>query len=67
MRGRGTMQGLWTAVQARARDERGVAMAEYLPLLAVIGLVVMFSLTEPGFATPWRRGSSASASSHSWT
>ena len=35
---RGSLRSLWTAAKARARDERGVAMAEYLPLLAAIGL-----------------------------
>ncbi len=38
MRGRGNIRGLWTVGKAKARDERGVAMAEYLSLLAVIGL-----------------------------
>ncbi len=50
MRGPGIMRSLWTAGKARARDERGVTMAEYLPLLAVIGLVVFFSFS---FLGPW--------------
>ena len=33
-----------------ARDENGVAMAEYLPLLAVIALLVMFAVS---FVGPW--------------
>ncbi len=33
-----------------ARDESGVAMAEYLPLLAVIALLVMFAVA---FVGPW--------------
>ena len=32
------------------RDENGVAMAEYLPLLAVIALLVMFAVA---FVGPW--------------
>ena len=50
MRGPEIMGSLWTAGKARARDERGVAMAEYLPLLALIGLVVFFSVS---FLGPW--------------
>ena len=50
MRNRGNIRRLWTAGRARVRDERGVAMAEYLPLLAVIGLVVLFSFS---YAGPW--------------
>jgi Flp pilus assembly pilin Flp len=38
----------WRATAADARDERGVAMAEYLPLLAVIAVVVMFALPALG-------------------
>ncbi len=33
-----------------ARDENGAAMAEYLPLLAVIALLVMFAVA---FVGPW--------------
>ena len=33
-----------------ARNENGVAMAEYLPLLAVIALLVMFAVA---FVGPW--------------
>ncbi len=33
-----------------ARDEHGAAMAEYLPLLAVIALLVMFAVA---FVGPW--------------
>ena len=50
MSSRGNIRSLWTAARARAHDERGVAMAEYLPLLAVIGLVVVFSFS---YAGPW--------------
>ncbi len=50
MSSRGNIQSLWTAGKAKARDERAVAMAEYLPLLAVIGLVVFFSFA---YAGPW--------------
>jgi len=38
------------AGKATARDERGVAMAEYVPLLALISLVVFFSFS---YAGPW--------------
>ena len=50
MRGRRKMRSLWMAGEAKARDERGVVMAEYLPLLAVLGLVVFFSFS---FLGPW--------------
>ncbi len=50
MRNRWHIRRLWTAGMARARDERGVAMAEYIPLLAVISLVVFFSFS---YAGPW--------------
>ncbi len=50
MRGPGIMRSFWMAGKAKARDERGVAMAEYLPLLAVLGLVVFFSFS---FLGPW--------------
>ncbi len=50
MRGRRKMRSLWMAGEARARDERGAVMAEYLPLLAVLGLVVFFSFS---FLGPW--------------
>ncbi|MCH7844268.1 MAG: hypothetical protein IH850_00350 [Acidobacteria bacterium] len=42
-RGTGVRAGL-------ARDENGAAMAEYLPLLAVIALLVMFAVS---FFGPW--------------
>ena len=42
-RGTGVRAGL-------ARDENGAAMAEYLPLLAVIALLVMFAVS---FVGPW--------------
>jgi len=38
------------AGKAKARDERGAVMAEYLPLLVVLGLVVFFSFS---FLGPW--------------
>jgi Flp pilus assembly pilin Flp len=38
----------WRTTAADARGERGVAMAEYLPLLAVIAVVVMFALPALG-------------------
>ncbi len=50
MRNRWHIRRLWTAARSRARDERGVAMAEYIPLLAVISLVVFFSFS---YAGPW--------------
>ena len=50
MRGQRKMRSLWMAGEAKARDERGVVMAEYLPLLAVLGLVVFFSFS---FLGPW--------------
>ena len=50
MRGRREMRSLWMAGKAKARDERGAVMAEYLPLLAVLGLVVFFSFS---FLGPW--------------
>jgi len=42
MRGQGNMQSRWMAITARIRNERGNAMAEYTPLLAVIALVIFF-------------------------
>ncbi len=50
MRDRTNMPGRRTAGHVGLHDERGAAMAEYLPLLAVIGLVVFFSYS---FAGPW--------------
>ena len=50
MRGRREIRSLWMAGKAKARDERGAVMAEYLPLLAVLGLVVFFSFS---FLGPW--------------
>ena len=50
MREHTNKQGPRTTGLAGLRDERGAAMAEYLPLLAVIGLVVFFSFS---YAGPW--------------
>ena len=50
MRVRVSVQNRWTAVTARSRNERGNAMAEYTPLLAVIALVLFFSISYLG---PW--------------
>ncbi len=50
MSSRGNIRSLWMAGKATARDERGVAMAEYVPLLALISLVVFFSFS---YAGPW--------------
>ncbi len=50
MRDHTNMQGRWTVRHPVLHDERGAAMAEYAPLLALISLVVMFSYA---FAGPW--------------
>ena len=50
MRVRGNMRNRWTAITARIRNERGNAMAEYTPLLAVIALLLFFSVSYLG---PW--------------
>lgn len=50
MRVRGNRRSRWTARAARSRNERGLAMVEYTPLLAVIALVLFFSVSYFG---PW--------------
>lgn len=50
MRVRGNMRSPWTARTARSRNERGLAMVEYAPLLAVIALLLFFSVSWFG---PW--------------
>lgn len=50
MREHPNMRGRRRAGHVGLHDERGAAMAEYLPLLAVIGLVVFFSFA---YAGPW--------------
>ena len=50
MRVRGNMRNRWTAITARIRNERGNAMAGYTPLLAVIALLLFFSVSYLG---PW--------------
>ena len=43
MRDMGNMRKRWTAIWAGSRSERGAAMAEYTPLLAVIAFAIFFS------------------------
>lgn len=50
MRDRGNMRNRFTAITARSRNERGLAMVEYTPLLAVIALLLFFSVSWFG---PW--------------
>ena len=50
MRGNNNIRIWWMARPARLRNERGLAMAEYAPLLAVIALALFFSVS---FFGPW--------------
>ena len=45
MFGRGTMLSRWRGRKARLRNEHGLAMVEYAPILAVIALALFFSVS----------------------
>lgn len=57
----------WSGRKARLRSERGVAMAEYVSILAVIALVVLFGLAAMGNSVSDALGGADCQAGGDWT